>query len=288
MREDFAVFILTHGRPNTQLTLNALRNSGYSGKIYLVIDDLDVTADVYLDNFRQNKYACTDVLVFNKMQYVQQTDTGLSEPLINFAVFARNAIEDFAVELGLSFFCMVDDDLTRFRFRYAQDDSLKSQQIYITMDEIITAHLDYMIEGNISCVSFGSPNNYMRGTQCFTELVDSDRTRLCCAIFFRNVRFKVNWFLNMCEDRITSFWYNREGQLWIQLLLVQLDWQELGGSSDGGNSEVYRSVDKFKQVCFPLLVFPDSNYVFSWKNKLMNGINSNTVCPKIISGGFKK
>ena len=35
---DFAVFILTHGRANNVKTYATLRNSGYTGKIYLILD----------------------------------------------------------------------------------------------------------------------------------------------------------------------------------------------------------------------------------------------------------
>lgn len=36
MRDDFAVLILTHGRPEQQHTLRSLERSGYTGRVYLV------------------------------------------------------------------------------------------------------------------------------------------------------------------------------------------------------------------------------------------------------------
>ena len=44
---DFAVFILTHGRPNNIVTLKTLRYQGYTGPIYFIIDDEDKTAEEY-------------------------------------------------------------------------------------------------------------------------------------------------------------------------------------------------------------------------------------------------
>lgn len=41
MRDDFGVFIITHGRANEQITLKTLKKCGYSGKVFLVIDDED-------------------------------------------------------------------------------------------------------------------------------------------------------------------------------------------------------------------------------------------------------
>ena len=38
---NFAVFILTHGRAENVETYKALRDCGYTGKIYVIIDDED-------------------------------------------------------------------------------------------------------------------------------------------------------------------------------------------------------------------------------------------------------
>ena len=41
----FAIFILTHGRPHDVVTFQTLRDCGYTGKIVIVIDNEDKTAD---------------------------------------------------------------------------------------------------------------------------------------------------------------------------------------------------------------------------------------------------
>ena len=43
MRDDFCAFILTHGRPYKVHTYQTLRKAGYTGKIYIVIDNEDKT-----------------------------------------------------------------------------------------------------------------------------------------------------------------------------------------------------------------------------------------------------
>ena len=43
MRDDFCVFILTHGRPDRVITYKTLLNAGYTGRVYIVIDDEDKT-----------------------------------------------------------------------------------------------------------------------------------------------------------------------------------------------------------------------------------------------------
>ena len=38
---DFAVFILSHGRPDNVITYKTLRTSGYTGPVYIVVDNED-------------------------------------------------------------------------------------------------------------------------------------------------------------------------------------------------------------------------------------------------------
>ena len=45
--DDFCAFILTHGRPDKVYTIKSLRDSGYTGKVFLVVDDKDKTLPEY-------------------------------------------------------------------------------------------------------------------------------------------------------------------------------------------------------------------------------------------------
>ena len=44
--KNFAVFILSHGRANNIITLEALKAGNYTGKTYIIIDDEDNQADL--------------------------------------------------------------------------------------------------------------------------------------------------------------------------------------------------------------------------------------------------
>lgn len=276
----YAVFILSHGRPHYQLTLDTLIRCGYSGDWYIVVDNLDKTVQEYKDLYGEH------ILVFDKLEYVRRTECGLAEPKINFAVFARNAIEDLAVQLGYQYFIMMDDDLTKFRYRYDDDGHFRSLTITDNLDEVFNSYVEYLHTANVACLCFGVHNNYMRGTDML--YIESPRLRLCFTVYFRNTSFKVDWLLNMCEDRITSIAHGRDGQVWLQLLQVQVDTVPIGGEVEGGNSEVYRSVDKFQQTFFPVVIFPDCNYCTMWKGKWITSLHLENVCPKIIGGEYKK
>ena len=65
---NYAVFILTHGRPDNVITYHTLRKAGYTGKIYLICDDEDKTLSEY-----QSKYQ-DQVIVFSKQAYQDSFD----------------------------------------------------------------------------------------------------------------------------------------------------------------------------------------------------------------------
>lgn len=282
MMDDFAIFILTHGRPYNQRTLEALANSGYTGEYYLVIDNLDTAREDYYRLYGNR------VLEFDKTEYVKKTDTGLTNPWINFAVFARNAIEDIAKKLGFRFFGMFDDDLLKFRFRYFENDMLLSLPV-VNLDKVISSYLEFMETANIACSCFGVSNNFIGGKKNVKLYTPSSNSfRLCFNSYIRNAKFDVSWAPNMCEDRITSIFHNMRGQVWQQLLFVQVDMAPLYGEIDGGNSFVYRSLDDFTKVFFPVVTNPGSNCICEWKNRFITQVKDDAICGKIVSGRYKK
>ena len=46
---NFAVFIMVHGRPDKSWTYGSLKKQGYTGKIFLVADDLDMNIKRYME-----------------------------------------------------------------------------------------------------------------------------------------------------------------------------------------------------------------------------------------------
>lgn len=277
------IYIISHGRPHNQRTYNLLRQCGYTGNIKVVLDDEDSTMIEYYKELEYDSRA--EVGVFNKQSMIDSTDTGMIEPMRNFAVFARNAVEQDA-EGKYKYFWVFDDDLTSFRLRYIDGDSLKSQKITSNLDVIFHMIEDYMSNTNISTIGFGTANNYMSGVKSIEK--ESSKYRMCYNGYLRNSESPVAWSLNMCEDRITSILQNKVGNIWMQLLCLQIDTMPLGGVVEGGNSEVYRNMDKFHQVFFPIMTSPDCNYVKVMNGKWFTMYDEKAICPKIISSVYKK
>ena len=51
MNEKFAVFILSHGRAGNVKTYQTLIDQGYTGKIYIIVDDEDDMRQSYVDRY---------------------------------------------------------------------------------------------------------------------------------------------------------------------------------------------------------------------------------------------
>lgn len=70
LRDDFAVFILTHGRADNVVTADTLKRQKYSGKVYFIIDNEDDTAELY-----REKFGAENVIMFDKAAAVAKADT---------------------------------------------------------------------------------------------------------------------------------------------------------------------------------------------------------------------
>ena len=88
--DNFCVFILTHARPDRVFTYVTLREKGYTGKIYLVLDDEDKTHSEYV------KIYADEVLTFSKNEVAKTFDVGDNFTDKRAVVYARNAVFDLA------------------------------------------------------------------------------------------------------------------------------------------------------------------------------------------------
>lgn len=144
----FAVFILSHGRANTISTFAALRRHGYTGDMFVVIDNEDDQEYIYRQKFGNA------IIQFDKRDYVPKTDLGDLDDDRRIGVLARNFIQDKAQEMGYQYHLQLDDDISGFCFRYADGEKLKAIPIN-HIDSFLDAVLDYMDNAPFTSLSFG-------------------------------------------------------------------------------------------------------------------------------------
>ena len=125
MRDDTAIFIITHQRADKQLTLKMLESCGYSGRVYLVVDDMDGQIAEYRKRYGDK------ILVFHKKKYAESVDTHINKFGMSSALFARNACVDMAKDMRLKFYFVCDDDIRWTYFRMPEQGKWLRQKLQI-------------------------------------------------------------------------------------------------------------------------------------------------------------
>jgi len=157
----FAAFILTHGRADTVSTYRELKRSGYTGAVYLVIDDEDDRADRYRELYGDDR-----VIQFCKREVAERVDTCDLRPDRKAIVFARNACHDIAREMGLDYHLQLDDDYTGFYHRVLEmrdgKQSLAARRVR-NLDGVVDAALTFLDDSGAACLSFAQGGDLIGG-----------------------------------------------------------------------------------------------------------------------------
>lgn len=288
MRDDFAIFICTHGRPDKQLTMKMLMARGYSGKVYLVLDDTDKTVQEYID-----VWGAENIYIFNKNHYINTCDTGNNIPYYKTILYAKNAVEDIAKSLGLSYFVIADDDIFNLRIRFPEENKLKSFKIF-TLDNILEYYIDFMQDADLAILGFGTmfySGIKVLSPSCLMNL------RVPFNFVFRRTTVPIDWKSSYGEDIITATFYQKFGYRMLVVPYVQIDMIAPGSGADGGMDQTYadRKYGIFKCLLYFLMFSPGTTHLRShMKSRASTKINvvaaylQNKTFPKILSDSYKK
>ena len=156
MRDDFAVFILSHGRAENIVTIPTLRNCGYTGEIYIIIDDLDPQKDIYKKKYGDN------VIVFDKKAEALKSDTFDNDDDMRIVLYARNVCHDIAKDLGLTYFLELDDDYNYFNFRYVNQGVLKHTRCK-QLDNVFEVMLNFLDISGALTVAMAQSGDFIGG-----------------------------------------------------------------------------------------------------------------------------
>jgi len=282
MREDFCAFILTHGRPDKVHTLRTLRSHGYTGKVFIVIDDEDQTGEEY------KRIYGDDVLVFSKDevgQYTDQFDNFFDRRTI---LWARNACWDLAKQMGYRYFIQLDDDYTswlhRRRGKGHQYSSSKVAEEYHgwttkNLDAVFDALVRLVETTPIKTVALSQGGDHIGGELGKRRFRRKAMNSFICDIakpfLFRG---RINEDVNTYVDR------GRTGDLFftdMQLQLNQLETQK----NAGGMTEVYLDSGTYVKSFYTVMAAPSCTSIGlmgRFDKRLHHKINWRKAVPLII------
>jgi hypothetical protein len=276
----FAMFILTHGRPNEQHTLKRLEESGYTGDVYLIIDNEDKTADEYFAKYG-NK-----VIQFDKKKAGELFDIADTRSDRRATVFARNQSFLIAKELGLDYHMQVDDDYIRLTYRYAEGDKLGWHDIK-SMDQVVEAMIDLMEDTGATAVAMSQGGDHMGGAE---GNIKKPLLRKCMNTWLLKTDPPLEFVGRMNDDVNTYVVNGARGHLFLTVTALQTTVQ-VTQTVAGGMTEMYLDAGTYMKSMYTVMMQPSSVTVKPMGQthfRLHHRVNWNNTVPKIISGQHKK
>ena len=269
----YAVFICTHGRPYNQLTLKVLRESGYTGLIYLVSDDEDNCRFLLEEYVDEN----TGLITFNKEDSIKCQDSGTDRPIRDTHLYAWNACERWSKKLNFDYAIIADDDLTSFRYRYEDNGHLKSCTITKNMDKLFFAYIEYMSKSNIACLSVADARNYIGGQAKYGRNMNT--------LIFRKMDVLFEWKSEMYEEMVTSLFEQQKGNFVLQPTFFQYETKTMANNVKGGMEKIYNSKGVLCRSAYAVMFHP-SCVMFDANNTGFR-LNKDNAFPKLISSKFQ-
>lgn len=285
MRDDFCAFILTHGRPYKVHTYQTLRKAGYTGKIYIVIDNEDKTEAEYRRNFGSL------VLQFDKAAVAQTFDEGDNFNDRRAIIYARNSCWDLARQVGCRYFIQLDDDYTSFFIRHDSKLNYVSARIKTTMDDLLTAMLDFYLSVPALSIALSQGGDHIGGNSQGDEIPKINRK--CMNSFICSTDRPFQFFGRINEDVNTYTTAGRRGDLFFTVMQAQLN-QIQTQQNTGGMTELYLDSGTYIKSFYSVMYCPSSVQIGTLIDhrsphpRLHHKINWSRTAPKIISEKHRK
>lgn len=280
MRSDFAVFILTHGRPENIVTTKSLERGGYSGKVYIVIDNEDDTADRYRELYGDK------VIQFDKLAESKKFDTAdLSEDR-RAIVYARNVCFDLAEKLGLEYFLELDDDYTDFEYRWPEGGKLMIKSI-TNLDALFSAMAEFLETSGSLSVALAQGGDLIGGANRF---FNSGLSRKAMNTFFCKTSRRFKFVGRVNEDVNTYTSLGNKGWLFFTVTNVQIV-QKQTQSQGGGMSGLYLDSGTYVKSFYSVIFSPQAVKVAEMgahHRRMHHRVNWNACTPKILSDRHRK
>jgi hypothetical protein len=282
--KNIAVFILTHGRPENVITYRTLRNQGYTGKIYLIVDDEDKTIQQYKDKYKD------EVIVFSKKDYEGKFDIMDNFDNRKVIVYARNACYDIARNLGLDYFFEYEDDYTMFQYRFIEKDSLRGVTIK-NLDVVLDAMVSCLNDVNATTIAFAQGGDFIGGAGSFKNNTFKRKAMNSFVFKVHEDKKDDTIFIGRMNDDVNTYLtLGKVGKLFFQISqvnLVQLATQ----SNSGGNTEAYKSFGTYVKSFYSVMAAPSCckiDLMGRTHKRIHHKINWNNAVPKIVDEKFKK
>jgi hypothetical protein len=279
--DNFVVFILSHGRANNMFTVKSLRKHGYTGKIIIVIDNEDKTAQEYYDNF-------DDVEMFNKAEIALTFDEGDNFQDRRAIIYARNACFEIAKKRGYKYFIELDDDYTGFEYRIYDEENQKPTRVF-NLDNVFAALLLFYKQTQFSTISIAQGGDFIGGKN--NRMAKKPTLFRKCMNSFICSTDRPFQFVGRINEDVNTYVYKQSiGLLMGTIPFVALI-QKTTQKNKGGMTDLYLDSGTYVKSFYTVMFSPSSCKVAPMGDKHMrlhHEINWNCAVPKLIRESVKK
>ena len=280
---DFAVFILTHGRPDNIKTLATLKRCGYAGKIYFIVDNEDKTLEKYII-----QYGKENVRVFNKREIADRVDEGNNFDERRTITHARNACFQIAKEIGIEYFIELDDDYTAFDYRLYIDEKAIVVPIK-NLNKYIDKMLAYYKACTFKSIAFSQGGDFIGGLFNGQEIYRFSK-RKCMNSFMCSTRRPFQFVGAMNEDVNTYTTLGSRGDVFLTIPFVSLT-QTATQSQKSGITDMYLRYGTYCKAFTTVMMQPSSVKISMMRSsnpRIHHSIRWQNTTPMILDERHKK
>ena len=274
--QEFAVFIMVHGRPDKMWTLPLLRRRGYTGKIYLIADNLDNTLNGYI-----KKYGKEYVKVFDKKKSAIKYDCGDNTGDLRSTLFAANESFNIAKDLGLKYFCLMCDDYYSIGLR-----DMDGERAIKNMDRVFYNTINFLKNTPTKTIAFSQGGDHIGGFKGVKLKRKAMNSFVC------DVNNPFEFMGRMNEDVTTYTNLGSRGDLFFTFTGVNLSQNDHQQEKEGGLSNMYLDNGTYTKSFFSLMYNPSNTIVkmMTTKNssRIHHSIKWKNTTPMIIPEIYKK
>jgi hypothetical protein len=281
MLNDFCAFILTHGRPNDVVTYDSLKKFGYTGKIYIIIDNEDKKANEYKRKFGKK------IIMFDKLAISKQLDEGDNFNDRRAILYARNACFDIAKKLGIKYFIELDDDYTDFRYKTDNKFNTIDRKAINNLDKVFDILLNYYKSIPALSIAMAQGGDFFGGSKHNDTLICK---RKCMNTFICSTDRPFKFFGRINEDVNVYTTLGGRGDLFLTITNVAIQ-QKATQKTKGGMSDIYLDNGTYIKSFYTIIYSPSCTKVEMMGSKharLHHFISWDNAVPVIISEEYKK
>lgn len=281
--DKFAVFILTHGRPDRVITWKTLEKCGYTGKVFLIVDNLDKTANDYIKEYGDL------VHIFDKNEMASRVDKGDNFNNLVTITHARNACWDIARKLNIEYFIQLDDDYTDFRWRFDSRYNYNPSRLY-SLDRVLEILLKFYIDSGFLTLAISQGGDFVGGENAgLAKKIKLKRKAMNSFICSIHRPFQFVGTLNEDVNTYTSL--ATRGNIFATLNYLCLE-QLRTQSNPGGITDTYLKFGTYAKAFTSIIYHPSGVKIRPLRDRgssrIHHVVNYKRTAPRILRENLKK